>query len=93
MTHGIFAVFFADIEIHKIINDDNQKKQKRVNKLIKHFVFTILYLPDQWRKRRARSNLGVFRIGHDVLEDKLDLIFVEFAVNEVGKRESIFQTM
>jgi lysophospholipase L1-like esterase len=30
------------------------------------------------------SDLGVFRFGHDVLEHKPDLIFVEFAVNDGG---------
>jgi hypothetical protein len=30
------------------------------------------------------SDLGVFRLGHDVLEHRPDLVFVEFAVNDGG---------
>jgi lysophospholipase L1-like esterase len=32
----------------------------------------------------TRSDLGVFRLRHDVLEHKPDLLFVEFAVNDAG---------
>lgn len=40
------------------------------------------------------SNLGVFRMGHDVLQHKPDLIFVEFAVNDGGaKPEDIWKSM
>lgn len=40
------------------------------------------------------SDLGVFRIEHDILEDKPDLVFVEFAVNDGGKtRAQVLQTM
>ncbi|RAI73416.1 SGNH/GDSL hydrolase family protein [Spirosoma telluris] len=31
------------------------------------------------------SNLGVFRMDHDILEQKPDLVFVEFAVNDFGR--------
>lgn len=40
------------------------------------------------------SDLGVFRLGHDVLQHKPDLLFVEFAVNDGGAPpERIFKTM
>ncbi|MHB8902292.1 MAG: SGNH/GDSL hydrolase family protein, partial [Thermoguttaceae bacterium] len=40
------------------------------------------------------SDLGVFRLGHDVLQHKPDLVFVEFAVNDGGASpERIWQTM
>ncbi len=40
------------------------------------------------------SDLGVFRLGHDVLEHKPDLVFVEFAVNDGGAPpERIWQAM
>jgi len=40
------------------------------------------------------SDLGVFRIDKDILQDKPDLVFVEFAVNDGERsRESILQTM
>ena len=40
------------------------------------------------------SDLGVFRLEHDILESKPDLVFIEFAVNDGGKsRESVLQTM
>ncbi|XHR31078.1 MAG: SGNH/GDSL hydrolase family protein [Chthoniobacteraceae bacterium] len=32
------------------------------------------------------SNMGVFRMDHDVLPQKPDLVFVEFAVNDAGAR-------
>lgn len=40
------------------------------------------------------SDLGVFRLGHDVLQHKPDLVFVEFAVNDGGASpERIWQAM
>ncbi len=40
------------------------------------------------------SDLGVFRLGHDVLQHKPDLVFVEFAVNDGGAPpERIWQAM
>ncbi|MBR4172690.1 MAG: SGNH/GDSL hydrolase family protein [Kiritimatiellae bacterium] len=40
------------------------------------------------------SNLGVFRLGHDVLRHKPDLLFVEFATNDGGAApNSIWQSM
>lgn len=40
------------------------------------------------------SDLGVFRIKQDVLDDKPDLLFVEFAVNDGGAQpEQIFRCM
>ena len=40
------------------------------------------------------SDLGVFRLGHDVLEHKPDLMFVEFAVNDGGAQpQRIWQAM
>ena len=40
------------------------------------------------------SDLGVFRMNHDVLPHKPDLLFVEFAVNDFGSTtESIYRTM
>jgi hypothetical protein len=40
------------------------------------------------------SDLGVFRLQHDVLEFKPDLIFVEFAVNDAGAApEQIYRCM
>ncbi len=40
------------------------------------------------------SDLGVFRLGHDVLRHKPDLLFVEFAVNDGGASpEKIHQAM
>jgi lysophospholipase L1-like esterase len=40
------------------------------------------------------SDLGVFRVQHDVLNNKPDLVFVEFAVNDGGLApERIYQTM
>jgi hypothetical protein len=40
------------------------------------------------------SNLGVFRMEHDMLEYKPDLLFVEFAVNDSEEpRESILRSM
>ena len=40
------------------------------------------------------SDLGVFRLGHDVLQHKPDLLFVEFAVNDGGASpERIHQAM
>src|SRR6266436_8084859 len=40
------------------------------------------------------SDLGVFRLQHDVLEKKPDLLFVEFAVNDGGAPPSqIYRTM
>lgn len=38
------------------------------------------------------SDLGVFRVGHDVIEKKPDLVFIEFAVNDGGaKPEQIWR--
>jgi hypothetical protein len=40
------------------------------------------------------SDLGVFRLRHDVLEQRPDLMFVEFAVNDAGaSREQIHRAM
>ena len=40
------------------------------------------------------SDLGVFRVGHDALRHKPDLLFVEFATNDGGaKPESIWRSM
>jgi hypothetical protein len=40
------------------------------------------------------SDLGVFRLGHDVLEHRPDLVFVEFAVNDGGASpEQIYRCM
>ncbi len=40
------------------------------------------------------SDLGVFRLRHDVLDQKPDLMFVEFAVNDGGRDpESIYRCM
>ncbi len=40
------------------------------------------------------SDLGVFRLGHDVLEHRPDLVFVEFAVNDGGAApEQIYRCM
>ena len=40
------------------------------------------------------SDLGVFRMDHDVLAHKPDLLFVEFAVNDVGtKPENLIKAM
>ncbi|MDD4922329.1 MAG: GDSL-type esterase/lipase family protein [Bacteroidales bacterium] len=40
------------------------------------------------------SNLGVFRTDHDVVSNKPDLVFVEFAVNDGGKpRAAVIKTM
>jgi lysophospholipase L1-like esterase len=40
------------------------------------------------------SDLGVFRLGHDVLEHRPDLVFVEFAVNDGGAPpEQIYRCM
>ncbi|MGN0846730.1 MAG: SGNH/GDSL hydrolase family protein [Kiritimatiellia bacterium] len=40
------------------------------------------------------SNLGVFRLGHDALRHKPDLLFVEFATNDGGAApESIWRSM
>jgi len=40
------------------------------------------------------SDLGVFRLGHDVLQHEPDLVFVEFAVNDGGAPpERIWQAM
>lgn len=40
------------------------------------------------------SDLGVFRLGHDVLRHKPDLVFVEFAVNDGGAApEDIYRSM
>jgi hypothetical protein len=40
------------------------------------------------------SDLGVFRLKHDVLDHKPDLLFVEFAVNDGGQPpERIYRTM
>jgi len=40
------------------------------------------------------SNLGVFRVGHDALRHKPDLLFVEFATNDSGsKPEEIWRSM
>lgn len=40
------------------------------------------------------SDLGVFRLGHDVLQHNPDLLFVEFAVNDGGAApESIWRSM
>lgn len=40
------------------------------------------------------SDLGVFRLGHDVLEHKPDLLFVEFAVNDGGAQpKQIYRCM
>ena len=40
------------------------------------------------------SDLGVFRLGHDVLQHKPDLVFVEYAVNDGGASpECIWQAM
>lgn len=37
------------------------------------------------------SDLGVFRVGHDVLAQKPDLLFVEFAVNDGGAQPEAIQ--
>jgi lysophospholipase L1-like esterase len=37
------------------------------------------------------SDLGVFRLQHDVLDHKPDLLFVEFAVNDGGTEPSRIQ--
>ena len=40
------------------------------------------------------SNLGAFRLDHDVLQHQPDLVFVEFAVNDGGRQpESIWESM
>jgi lysophospholipase L1-like esterase len=40
------------------------------------------------------SDLGAFRVGHDVIAHKPDLVFVEFAVNDAGTQpEQILATM
>ena len=40
------------------------------------------------------SNLGVFRLGHDALQYKPDLLFVEFATNDGGAQpEAIWRSM
>jgi len=40
------------------------------------------------------SNLGVFRLGHDVSRHKPDLLFVEFAVNDSGEApEAVMKSM
>ncbi len=40
------------------------------------------------------SNLGVFRVGHDALRHRPDLLFVEFATNDSGRRpEDIWRSM
>ena len=40
------------------------------------------------------SNLGVFRMEHDVFTGKPDLLFVEFAINDAGEtRENILKSM
>ncbi len=40
------------------------------------------------------SDLGVFRVGHDALRHKPDLLFVEFATNDSGaKPENIWRSM
>ena len=40
------------------------------------------------------SDLGVFRLRHDVLDHKPDLLFVEFAVNDAGaSTEQIYRSM
>lgn len=40
------------------------------------------------------SDLGAYRLGHDVLDHKPDLLFVEFAVNDGGAQpQSIHRTM
>lgn len=40
------------------------------------------------------SNLGAFRLDHDVLQHQPDLVFIEFAVNDGGRQpESIWESM
>lgn len=40
------------------------------------------------------SDLGAFRLGHDVLQHRPDLVFIEFAVNDGGRQpESIWKSM
>ena len=40
------------------------------------------------------SNLGAFRLDHDVLQHHPDLVFIEFAVNDGGRQpESIWESM
>ena len=42
----------------------------------------------------TRSELGVFRVGHDALRHRPDLMFVEFATNDSGMRpEAIWRSM
>jgi lysophospholipase L1-like esterase len=65
---------------------------------------TLAYFQKTWRAARVSqinaaiggtgSDLGVFRLKHDVLDQRPDLLFVEFAVNDGGQPpERIYRTM